>query len=114
MTAPGPSGDAPSRRFAGRGVAVGVGLGGLATLVLPVALVAVLGGLAAVPGLGVAVVPAALAGLVAPLVVGVVLASGHRNDPFRRGIGLGVVIGWAVTLIVGAGVCVALLRRLGG
>jgi hypothetical protein len=41
-----------------------------------------------------------------PLVGGIVLAAVGRT-PRARGLGLGFAIGWAVWLIVGAGVCVA-------
>jgi hypothetical protein len=32
--------------------------------------------------------------------------------PFVRGLGIGILIGWAVVIIVGAGVCVAILANL--
>jgi hypothetical protein len=46
------------------------------------------------------------AGLVPP-VVGSVLAL--RGSPNRRGFGLGLLIGWAVVLVIGGGACIALI-----
>jgi len=43
-----------------------------------------------------------------PLPVGVAVAVGARN-PTARGIGLGIALGWALWLVVGAGLCVTLL-----
>jgi hypothetical protein len=43
-----------------------------------------------------------------PLIVGIVLASAAER-PRLRGFGLGLAIGWALWLIVGAGVCVAVV-----
>lgn len=50
---------------------------------------------------------------VVPLIVGVVLAA-VPGTPTRRGLGLGLVIGWAVWSIVGAGVCVLLIVAISG
>jgi hypothetical protein len=41
-----------------------------------------------------------------PLMVGSMLAIGRRSPPVK-GFGLGLLIGWALTLIVGGGSCVA-------
>jgi hypothetical protein len=54
-----------------------------------------------------------LAALLAPPVVGTVFAV-RRGTPARRGLGLGVLIGWAALLVVGAGLCVALLAAYQG
>ena len=51
-------------------------------------------------------VPVALFGA---LVVGIVLAAG-QGPPTRRGLGLGLVIGWGLSLVIGGGVCLGLLR----
>ena len=50
--------------------------------------------------------------LLGVLVTGIVLAA-SPGPPVRRGLGLGLVIGWGVTLIVAAGLCVAILSSLG-
>ena len=53
--------------------------------------------------------------LVAPVVVGGVLVG--RGSPQRRGLGLGLLIGWGLAVIVVGGACVALifaLRQAGG
>jgi hypothetical protein len=53
-----------------------------------------------------------LASVFGPLVAAVVGAS-KRGTPERRGFALGYAIGWAAFVIVGAGVCVAILSQLG-
>lgn len=47
-------------------------------------------------------------GLVAPLVTGIVLTA-QRGSPPRRGLGLGLIIGWALAPIIFAGVCLIIL-----
>jgi len=91
-----PHGSGPGPvRFAGGAVAGGVITG----IVAPV-LVAVLFGLGLLLGLG-------------PLVLGIVLASRH-GSPTRRGFGLGLAIGWGCFVIIGGGLCLALVAQLGG
>jgi len=46
-----------------------------------------------------------------PLIAGIVLLAAGKT-PGRRGLGLGLMIGWALWLVVGAGACVALLVAL--
>jgi hypothetical protein len=106
-----PPTSAPPRRFStgaviagAAAVLLGLPLVGAAAVAVPysgsvgwlgsvVALVAV----AAVPGL---------------LVTGIVLAA-IKGTATRRGFGLGMVIGWGLLVIIGAGACIALLSQLG-
>jgi hypothetical protein len=46
-----------------------------------------------------------------PLIVGIIVALAAKR-PRLRGFGLGLAIGWALWLIVGAGVCVALIAAV--
>jgi hypothetical protein len=50
---------------------------------------------------------------VGPLIVGVILFA-FRRDPRRSGLALGLLIGWGVMLVIGAGVCVALVTSTYG
>lgn len=95
---PGP----PERRFAKGAVAGGVPLGIVGTIGLP--LLGVI-----VPRVGALLFFPLLLGV---LVTGIVLAA-SPGPPVRRGLGLGLVIGWGLTLIVAAGLCVAILSSLG-
>jgi hypothetical protein len=95
------------RRFSGGAIWAGIGLDLLYAVVLSLVSVAVArvmfdSGLTAVWSL-----VALVLGLV-PLVGGIVLAVVGRT-PWRRGLGLGMAVGYAVWLIVGAGACVAVL-----
>jgi hypothetical protein len=63
------------------------------------------------PGAGIATVVSLVLAFL-PLVGGIVLAVIGRT-PRGRGLGLGFAIGWAVWLIVGGGVCVALVLSYG-
>jgi hypothetical protein len=93
----------PPRTFAPRWVVGGVAAGIAVTIGLPLVSVNV-------PGLG----PLGFLGaLVVPLVVGVVLAA-TQGTPSRRGFGLGLLIGWGASFIVGAGLCVVLVIGLNG
>jgi hypothetical protein len=93
----------PERRFGTGAVVGGAVLGLVATVGLPALL-------ASLPGFGALLFfPAGLA----PLVAGIVLAA-SSGPPQRRGLGLGLVIGWGATLVVGAGVCIALLASFNG
>ena len=92
----------PERRFAKGAVAGGVLLGIVGTIGLP--LLGVL-----LPRVGALLFFPLLLGV---LVTGIVLAA-SPGPPVRRGLGLGLVIGWGLTLIVAAGLCVAILSSLG-
>ncbi len=54
-----------------------------------------------------------LASLVAPPLVGGVLAAVGGN-PRRRGLGLGLVMGWGLLMVIGGGLCIALLSQYSG
>ena len=95
---PGP----PERRFSKGAVAGGVPLGIVGTIGLP--LLGII-----VPRIGAVLFFPLLLGM---LVTGIVLAA-SPGPPVRRGLGLGLVIGWGLTLIVAAGLCVAILSSLG-
>jgi hypothetical protein len=77
----------------------GAAIGFLSTIVLPFASL----GLAQRAGFGIVVVPLALVPVVG---TGLLLA------PTTRPWGAGMLIGWAVSLVVAAGACVALLSGL--
>ena len=104
-----PGQERPPRRFATGAVVGGAVAGVVGTILLPVAL----GALAAVTG-PVAVVFGLLAvgSVVLPLVLGIVLAA-SSGPPERRGLGLGLVIGWGLCLILAGGLCIALIAGLG-
>jgi hypothetical protein len=89
-------------------VALGVLLGVVGVVGLPLLLLGVVSGVAGNrPG----VLPVALGiGVLAPLVVGIALVP--RGSPTRRGIGLGLLIGWGAALVVGGGLCIALIAAL--
>lgn len=95
---------APGPRFAGSWIGFGVFLGFFGTPLLTV-----LGTSLDVGGFA----PAFLfAGLLGPLVAGLALLAFGRT-PVRRGLGLGLTIGWGVVVVVGAGLCIALISALG-
>ena len=51
--------------------------------------------------------------LLVVLVLGIVLAS-SPGSPQRRGIGLGLVIGWGLLLLLAGGLCIALIAGYSG
>ncbi len=110
---PGPSGP---RRFDSSSVTLGAVVGFFGTPLLLVVAVIVVNGVArALDGVSAAplvVLVVALVVFLGPLIAAIVRASRH-GSPQQRGFALGVAIGWAVFLVVGAGACVALLRQLG-
>jgi hypothetical protein len=77
----------------------GVLIGVVSTVVLPFASI----GLARWAGFGIILLPLALV----PVIGGTLLVS-----PASRPWGTGMLIGWAVALVVAAGACVALLNSL--
>jgi hypothetical protein len=95
--APGP----PERRFSKGAVAGGVPLGIVGTIGLPLLGVVV-------PVIG----PLLFLGLLLGVLLAGILLAASPGPPVRRGLGLGLVIGWGLTLIVGAGLCIALLASL--
>jgi hypothetical protein len=92
----------PERRFAKGAVAGGVPLGIVGTIGLPLLGVAV-------PVVG----PLLFLGLLLGVLLAGILLAASPGPPLRRGLGLGVVIGWGLTLIVAAGLCVAILSSFG-
>ena len=52
-----------------------------------------------------------LVGLLIPLVYGIVLVARH-GSPARRGLGLGLIIGWALAPVISAGVCTVFILGL--
>ncbi len=54
---------------------------------------------------------ASLLGLLLPLGVGIVLAA-RKGTPTRRGLGLGLIIGWALAPVIFAGVCIVVISSL--
>ena len=97
---PGP----PERRFSKGAVAGGVPLGIVGTIGLPLLGVVV-------PVIGATAVPRVA--LPRRAAWPVILLAASPGPPVRRGLGLGLVIGWGLTMIVGAGLCIALLASLG-
>jgi hypothetical protein len=95
---------APGPRFAEGGVLVGVLLSFFGTPLLTV--------LGSVVDVGVAGPAFLLTGLVGPLVAGLALLAVGRTA-VQRGLGLGLTIGWGVIVVVGAGLCIALISSLG-
>lgn len=91
----------PPRRYSTKWIWFGVGIGIAATIGFPLAGLAA----AAVVEVGVAATILFLIGLAAPLVVGIVFTA-REGTPARRGLGLGLIIGWAVAPIVFAGLCI--------
>ena len=107
-----PPGPAGPRRFGGGWVTLGVVAGFVATPLLLGLAVFVLNLVASASG-GVPVWPlVVMVALVGPLIAAIFLAS-KDSTPQRRGFALGCVIGWGVFLIIGAGVCVAIVQQLG-
>jgi hypothetical protein len=106
---PGPEGQ---RRFSGPSVALGVVAGLVGTPLLLVLAVVVLNGVSR--AFGDVPAPALLVLLVfaGPLLAAILLASRHAGSR-RRGFALGLAIGWGAFLILGAGVCVAIVQQLG-
>jgi hypothetical protein len=106
---PNPPWASTESRFAGGGVALGV--------VLDLLWLLLVGGLTTgalyldVDNVGVAAI-GLLVGVLLPLPVGIVLAVLGRGR-FARGIGLGLAIGWAAWLIIGAGACLAVVASFG-
>ncbi len=98
------------RRFAGGSVVLGVVAGLFGTPLVVVAVGVLVSALAADVGAAAALL--VLAAVFAPPVAAVVVAS-KQGTPERRGFALGYAIGWAAFVIVGAGVCVAILSQLG-
>lgn len=98
----------PAKRFG----AVAVVLGAVGGVFLTVGLAAVFAvALNSFASPDVKPLLAVVLGALVPLVLGLVLAI-RRGSPNVRGAGLGLLIGWALTLIVGAGACVALFMAL--
>ncbi len=98
----------PASRFAGAFVALGVLLGLVGIVGLPLLL---LGIASALGSDRTWLFPVALGvGVLTPLVVGVVLVA--TGSPTRRGTGLGLLIGWGAGLVVGGGLCIALVAAL--
>lgn len=99
----------PERRFSTGAVVAGAAVGFVATPAIGIGVIALVSALDRLGGAAGSLVGlAGTAALFGPLVAAIVLASG-RGDPRRRGFGLGYAIGWAAFLVVGAGLCVALL-----
>ena len=103
-------------RFRGSAVAGGVVTGIVAPVLVAVLFAVIIGVL---NGRASNTVPAGLvSGLglllgLGPLVLGIVLASRHGSAT-RRGFGLGLAIGWGCFVIIGGGLCLALIAQLGG
>lgn len=93
------------RRYATKWVWAGIGIGIVATAGLPAIglVLAATSGIGQVLGWTVSAI-----GIVVPLGVGIVLTA-RQGSPARRGVGLGLIIGWALAPIVFAGVCVIVI-----
>jgi hypothetical protein len=96
------------KRFSGALVAVGVLVGMVVAVGLPLLLLAGIAGV----GPDQAWVGWAFLGLgvLLPAAVGAVLV--FRGSPERRGFGLGLLLGWAGTTLVGGGICAAIILSL--
>ena len=94
----------PSARYAPRFIWLGVGAGVLFTIGLPAL------GYFVPARLGSDLVASGtfVVGLVLPLVLGIVLAA-REGSPARRGMGLGLIIGWALAPIIFAGLCAVIV-----
>jgi hypothetical protein len=99
---PPPPGPPPG---SGRGMKIfgGVMIGGAAAILLPLMILAIASGM----GIGIAEVIVSL--LIVPI-IGIGLLFGEPTRPW----GLGILIGWAVALIVVGGSCVAIIASLNG
>lgn len=104
---PGPSGR--PKRFSGGGIVLGI-LGSWVILVLPTLVALGFSNVLSDVGVGGAAVLVILLSGIAPLVVGAVLVG--RGSPMRRGVGLGMFIGWGLAIVIGAGACFALIAAL--
>ncbi|MBI4940609.1 MAG: hypothetical protein HY830_07680 [Actinobacteria bacterium] len=97
------------KRFSGGGIVLGI-LGSWAILVLPTLVALGFSNVLSDVGVGGATVLVILLSGIAPLVVGAVLVG--RGSPMRRGVGLGMFIGWGLAIVIGAGACFALIAAL--
>jgi hypothetical protein len=98
-----PTPQPPGRRFAPGMVALGV----LLAVVTPIAAIQV------VQYLGEGGLLLLVAAVLAPPVAGAVLVA-LPGSARRRGLGLGLLIGWGAVLVIAGGVCIALLAAFGG
>ena len=98
-----PNPTAPPARYAPRFIWLGIGAGVLSTIGIPALgyfVPARLGSDLVASG-------AFVVGLALPLVLGITLAA-RQGSPARRGMGLGLIIGWALAPIIFAGLCAVL------
>jgi hypothetical protein len=94
----------PPRRYSTKWIWIGVALGIAATMGLPF-LGLVVAAVVKVRGV-IAIV--SLVALVVPLVLGIVFLA-QEGTPSRKGLGLGLIIGWALAPIVFAGLCILVI-----
>lgn len=110
----GPGGPAlpppPAKRFSGGMIAAGVFVGMTLAVGVPLLALGIGSTLVGDSGSGAAVAVTLAVAVLAPLVLGIVLV--RKGTPERRGLGLGLLIGWAVVTIVGGGLCIAIIAAL--
>lgn len=98
-----PTGSPPPKRGRGWEIFGGVVVGGISAILVPLILIAIAAGSSSSGAVEVIV------GLVLVPLIGIGLLFGKAPRPW----GIGILIGWAIAVIVVGGACVAIIASLG-